>query len=85
LHHLFPRHFFKPQPDFAREDRYIILCHNCHFLLHKGIYVGQGEEIINRKICVCEVKYADTNNIDNIIKLCRMVYEIAYPKQIQKV
>ena len=85
LHHLFPKYYFKPQPYFDREDRYIILCPTCHHLLHKGIYVGLGEELINRKICVCEVKYAKTQNIKNIIKLCRMVYEIAYPKGLYTV
>lgn len=84
LHHLFPRHYFKPQPKFDREDRYIILCPTCHTLLHKGIFTNKGKEIINRKICVCEVKYANTKNIENIIKLCRMVYKIAYIQNIYK-
>lgn len=80
LHHLFPKQYFRPQPIFEREDRYVILCPTCHNLLHRGIFTNKGKEIINRKICVCEVKYKDTKNIENIIKLCRMVYEIAYTK-----
>lgn len=78
LHHLFPKYYFKPQPDFDREDRYVILCPTCHILLHRDILSKKAEEIINRKICVCEVKYKDTRNIENIIKLCRMIYNPIY-------
>ena len=81
LHHVFPRHYFRPQPKFAREDRYFILCPICHILLHKGIFVGEGKEFIKNKIDYCELKYKDIRNIDNIIELCRMVYKLP-PKDL---
>lgn len=82
-HHLFPKDFFKPQPSFDREDRYIILCPTCHALLHRGVFVGNGEQIMLDKIEHCALKYSNQRNIDNIIKLVKMVYAIAYkPKSL---
>lgn len=78
LHHLFPRLNFKPQPDFDAEDRYLILCPTCHNLLHRGIFASDGKEIINRKICVCEVKYQNNPNIEEIIDLVREIYDSRY-------
>jgi hypothetical protein len=77
-HHLFPKDFFKPQPDFDREDRYIVLCPNCHVLLHKGILVNKGKQIILGKIENCQIKYKTYPNIDKIIQLAKLVYERAY-------
>ena len=80
-HHLFPKYYFKPQPKFEREDRYLILCRHCHFLLHNGIFAGNGKQIINEKIDYCEIKYSNQKSTENIIKLARMVYETAYKQK----
>lgn len=79
-HHIFPKNYFKPQPVFDRDDRYLVLCLNCHKLLHDGIFIGDGENIIHNKLNYYKIKYANTRNIDNIIKLAKMVYAIAYTK-----
>ncbi len=74
VHHIFPKYYFKPQPPFKREDRYLILCPTCHTLLHYGIFVGDGLQIIKNRIDYCKMFYCNTYNIKNIIKLAIMVY-----------
>ena len=77
-HHVFPKYYFRPQPQFDRKDRYLVLCPTCHALLHRGIFVGDGKKIIIDMISHCEKKYAKMRNIDNIIKLALLVYKTAY-------
>jgi hypothetical protein len=45
-HHVFPKGYFRPQPQFDRKDRYLVLCPTCHVLLHIGIFVKDGKQII---------------------------------------
>lgn len=77
-HHIFPKYYFKPQPPFKRRDRYLILCPTCHALLHRGVFVNDGWQMIQNKIDYCEMFYCKTPNIKNIIKLVRMVYSLDY-------
>ncbi len=80
-HHVFPRNHFNPQPNFDREDRYIILCPTCHILLHRGIFVKDGKQFIKNAIDYCEIKYIKVKKVDKIIELARKVYGIK-PKDL---
>lgn len=73
-HHVFQKSFFKQQPDFDRCYRYLILCPTCHVLLHRGIFVNNGLDLIMSKIKNAQGSKRNMKNIDNIIKLARMVY-----------
>lgn len=77
-HHVFPKYYFKPQPNFDRFDRYIILCPTCHALLHRGVFIGNGKQILIDKINHCGRKYKMGRKIENIIKLAQLVYTKAY-------
>ena len=82
-HHVFPKKYFKPQPDFEREDRYIILCPTCHALVHRDICVGDGKQKIINIINLCSMKYQNMRNIDNIVKLAKMIYaRVEEPKAL---
>lgn len=74
-HHIFQKSFFKQQPEFDRCYRYAILCPNCHVLLHKGIFVNNGLDIIMSKIKNAHGAYSNRRSIDSIIKLAKMVYD----------
>jgi len=83
-HHVFLKGYFRPQPQFNREDRYLVLCPTCHALLHRGIFVGNGLQIIMDMITRCAYKYSKMRNIEKIIKLAALIYKIPYEEIYEK-
>jgi len=76
LHHVFPKHLFKPQPKFNRKYRYLILCPTCHSIIHNEIITEYMGKLIAHKIDTCEQFYCNYTNIKEIISKCRDYYGI---------